>query len=588
MLRQYRWQWLAFISALVLFTAVAFSRVSDTHQPTLATPADGLPQPTALTFVTDSSPAPSPTLALQAAAEPPPHFVTDELPSFREALVGTVQRINPLYAALNPVDADLSALIFEGLVRINEFGEPVPHLAESWVISRDALEYVFTLRTDVRWQDGTPFSARDVAYTMGLLSDAAFDGLPEIGAFWRTVETTALSDRIVRFRLTQPLAPFLTALTIGLLPEHALRGTTAEDLARHPFMLTPIGTGPYQLEAVRADEGLRITEVSLQRSSLYRPRYVGQPLPQIERISFKLYPTDDEAFAALQRGDVDAFLVHRTQRAAALALPNVNIYTTFAPTVGVLVYNWNEPEGTRFFTELRARLALMRGLDRVGPVEAALSGQAVVADSPFLPNSWAYTANIRYPEVNPSEALALLSGANIITPDTTTEESNRLHSLRLIVLEDPALLNLANQIAVQWSQLRLAVTVEALTADVYNRRLAEADFEAAIVELPQGADPDPFAYWHAGQSPDGKNWGGVNDDRLSDLIERARRDPNGINRAVLYRQFQELFMDRAIAIPLYYPLFSYAVHSRVDGVQLGFISTPSDRFRSIGLWTLTN
>ncbi|MFQ3568764.1 MAG: ABC transporter substrate-binding protein, partial [Aggregatilineales bacterium] len=233
-----------------------------------------------------------------------------------------------------------------------------------------------------------------------------------------------------------------------------------------------------------------------------------------------------------------------------------------------------------------ARLALLRGLNRVGPVEAALSGQAVIADSPIMPNSWAYFAGLRYPEVNPGDALNLLEGANITTPSIEAETGN-LHQIRLIVRDQPALVDLANQIAIQWSQLRLEVRVEPLSADDFAQRLADANFEAAIVELPLGADPDPFAYWHAGQAPDGKNWGGVNDDRLSELLERARRDPNGINRAILYRQFQEMFLERAIAIPLYHPLFSYAVRDRVQGVQLGFISTPVDRFRSIGLWTLS-
>jgi peptide/nickel transport system substrate-binding protein len=582
-MQQYRWQWLAFIGAVLIFVLALMSRmtppdVAPTPQPTEAVAAS--PQPGAATQPTSGpTQAPVPNTNTVAAS-------SDEIPTFREALVGSVQRINPLYAALNPVDADISALIFEGLVRINEFGEPVPHLAESWVISRDALEYVFTLRTDVRWQDGIPFTSKDVVYTMSLLSDPDFDGLSEMGAFWRTVETTALNERTVRFRLTQPLAPFLTTLTIGLLPEHALSGTTAADLASHPFMLTPIGTGPYQLEAVRADDSLRITQVDLRRSPLYRARYSGQALPQIERISFIIHQTTSQALADLQAGRVDAYLAQPADRSALLTMSGVNVYTTLSPTVGVLLYNWAEPEGTRFFTELRARLALLRGLNRVGPVEAALSGQAVIADSPIMPNSWAYFAGLRYPEVNPGDALNLLEGANITTPSIEAETGN-LHQIRLIVRDQPALIDLANQIAIQWSQLRLEVRVEPLNADEFAQRLADANFEAAIVELPLGADPDPFAYWHVGQAPDGKNWGSVNDDRLSELLERARRDPNGINRAVLYRQFQEIFLERAIAIPLYHPLFSYAVRDRVQGVQLGFISTPVDRFRSIGLWTLS-
>lgn len=496
-MQQYRWQWLAFLGAVLIFVLALFSRM--TTSSTLPTPPptelvespappDVTPQPTSET-----------TSSVTLATEPmsPP---IDEIPTFREALVGNVQRINPLYAALNPVDADISALIFEGLVRINEFGEPAPNLAESWVISRDALEYVFTLRTDVRWQDGIPFSAKDVVYTMSLLSDPDFDGLSEMGAFWRTVETTALNERTVRFRLTQPLAPFLTTLTVGILPEHALSGTTAADLASHPFMLTPIGTGPYQLEAIRADDNLRITQVDLRRSPVYRARFSGQALPQIERISFILHHTPSEAIADLQAGRVDAYLAQPIDRPTLLNMPSVNVYTTLSPAVGVLIYNWNEPEGTRFFTELRARLALLRGLNRVGPVEASLSGRAVIANSPIMPNSWAYFAGLRYPEVNPSDALNLLEGANISTPSLEAEAGS-LHQIRLIVQDDPALIDLANQIAIQWAQLRLDVRVQPLTADEFAEHLAAADFEAAIVELPQGADPDPFAYWHAGQSP---------------------------------------------------------------------------------------
>jgi peptide/nickel transport system substrate-binding protein len=579
-MQQYRWQWLAFAGAVALFVVALVSRFTSSSTPSTPSSAPALDAPLA-----DTQPPAARDLPTQAPISEAEAVSADDLPTFREALVGTVQRINPLYAALNPVDADISALIFEGLVRINEFGEPVPHLAESWVVSRDALEYVFTLRTDVRWQDGVPFSARDVVYTMSLLSDPEFDGLSEIGAFWRTVETTALNERIVRFKLTQPLAPFLTTLTIGILPEHALRGTTAEDIASHPFMLTPIGTGPYQLEAIRTDDALNITQVDLRRSVLYRARYPGQRLPQIERLSFILYPSSEAALNALRERHVDAYSVSPSERNKALALPNVNVYTTLSPALGVLIYNWNEPEGTRFFTELRARLALMRGLNRVGPVETALGGQAVLADSPIMPHSWAYFPDLRYPDVNPGDALSLLEGANIATPSLEADEE-AIHRIRLIVRDEPAAVNLANQIAIQWAQLRLDVSVQALAPDEFNQRLADADFEAAIVELPLGADPDPFAYWHAGQSPDGKNWGGVSDDRISELLERARRDPNGINRALLYRQFQELFIERAIAIPLYHPLFSYAVSDRVEGVQLGFIGTPTDRFRSIGMWTL--
>lgn len=589
MLRQYRWQLIALVGAAVLLIMALVSRANTQQIPVAVVATADVP-------VLDLSP----TATLPILATPETVTLTsvaavvqqDSVPTFREAVVGQIQRINPLYADLNSVDADIVSLIFEGLIRINAYGEPVPALASKWVISRDGLEYVLTLRDDILWQDGTPFSADDVIYTMSLLSDPDFDGLSDLGRFWRTVETTRLASNLVRFRLTQPLASFLTTLTVGILPEHALRGTLAAELATHPINLTPIGTGPYQLEALRVDASGAIIEADLRVSPVFRQRPEGQTGYALDRLSFRMFPDAASALNALNTGAVDGYEAARTQREQLLAMPSANVYTTIAPSVGMLIFNWDEGDTTRFFTELRARVALQRGLNRSAPVEAQMINQAVLTDSPILPDSWAYAANLPYPATDPTEALNLLLSANIRTNtinDEATEEAlqvSEIYAFEMIVPDDPALVALANEVAAQWSQLRLRVTVTPLAPAEYAVRLTDGRFQAAIVELPQGADPDPFPYWHVGQSPDGRNWGGAADDRMSELLERARRDANGLNRILLYRQFQELFIERAIAIPLYYPLFSYAVNTRVEGVQVGFIATPADRFRNIAEWTL--
>ncbi len=592
---QYRWQILAFISALVVFLGILGARLSSpapSPAPAASATPPSITQDTTSPTPTTDAPAVLPTpqpvlLAVPAAA--------DAVPTFREALIGTVQRLNPLYADLNPADADITSLIFEGLVRINEYGEPAPGLAANWVVSGDGLEYVFTLRSDVLWHDGQPLSAADVVYTMSILSDPAFDGLPELGLFWRTIEVEALSPTIVRFRLTQPLASFLSALTVGLLPEHALRGTTAADLASHPFSLSPIGTGPYQLEALRSANGETITQVDLRAAPNYAQRPEASGRYSIQRMSFVLFNDLESVVDALNAGTVDGYAARsRAERLAIIAASGVNAHTTVAPAVGLLLYNWQEPEGVRFFNDLRARTALMRAVNRTAPVEAHLIDQAIVATSPMLPNSWAFDDQLVPPAANPSEAQQLLLNANIDTPALNAEGVEdpqavaEIYAFSILVPQDAALERIAQEIAAQWAQLRLNVQVEAVPRDVYQQRLEDGDFTTAIVELTLSADPDPFAYFHVGQHPDGRNYGGMADDRLSELLERARRDNNGINRIQLYREFQRLFVDRAVAIPLYYPLFTYVVRTRVEGVQLGFISTPADRFRNLGDWSLAS
>ncbi|MEM6528434.1 MAG: ABC transporter substrate-binding protein, partial [Chloroflexota bacterium] len=226
MLRGFRWQFVAFVFALILFIAAVVTRSNP--QPA--------PQPTAIaaentpTTAAQNTPLPTKTPIAAVEATQLPASTVDSVPTYREALIGEVRRLNPLLRGLNPAEDDITSLIFEGLVRTNQYGEPEPALATDWIVAGNYIEYVFNLRRDVLWHDGTPFTSRDVAFTMELLRDPNFPGDPEVGAFWQTVETQVLDDYTIRFRLTQPLGSFLDALRVGILPEHALRGISAEML----------------------------------------------------------------------------------------------------------------------------------------------------------------------------------------------------------------------------------------------------------------------------------------------------------------------------------------------------------------------
>jgi peptide/nickel transport system substrate-binding protein len=134
--------------------------------------------------------------------------------------------------------------------------------------------------------------------------------------------------------------------------------------------------------------------------------------------------------------------------------------------------------------------------------------------------------------------------------------------------------------------LGLGVTVEAVDAVTLRQRLEAGDFDAAMVEFgfEPNADPDPYVFWHQGQVGLGQNYGGMNDRRISEALEGARRDATGLHRVEYYRRFQALFAERVPALVLYYPLYTYAVDSRLQGLQLGFLSNPSDRFRSLQDW----
>ncbi|MDX1991539.1 MAG: ABC transporter substrate-binding protein [bacterium] len=606
MLRGFRWQFFAFIVAVVVFIAALLSRPSPQPAPPAATPqpTEVVQQVTDNSVIPTNAPEPTPADTTNANPQSPAQAATDNIPTYREALIGSVQRLNPLLAGLNPVDRDIISLIFEGLMRSNEYGEPQPALARSQpVISSDGLEYVLELRNDVLWQDGTPFTADDVVFTVSMLSAADFPGPEEVGRFWRTVEVEKISDTLVRFRLAQPLASFPEALQVGILPYHALQGTTAAQLASHPFNLTPVGTGPYQLEAMRGAGG-QIQEISLRVAPVYRQRPEGQSGYAVERVMFRLYPNFEAVQQALTANEVDAYAVReRSERLPLLALPaRFNTFTKIEPTVGFLIFNWAN-DTVAAFRDLQVRQALEIGLQRESIIERHLANQALPANSPLLEGSWAFNPNLTWPPYNPGEARNLLGRSDLeaveVTPEATPESTAEATGastgtpalLRFSILtpDEPSLVSVAQEIASQWAQLSVTVQVDAVDLNTYRTRLEAGDFQTALVELSKlgSADPDVYNFWHQGQYPDGDNYGGANDRTVSELLERGRREMNGTSRVTIYQQFQQQFVNRAVALPLYYPLYTFVVSQRISGVQLGFIASPPDRFRTIRDWVVS-
>lgn len=518
-----------------------------------------------------------------------------------EALVGQINKLNPLFASNNPVDRDITSLIYEGLTTINQYGEIVPDLAEGWVTSPDGVEYIFRLRQDVLWQDGLPFTAADVAYTLRTIRSADFPGDASLSAFWRTVEIVVLNDYTIRFRLVQPLASFPERLRQGIVPAHALEGASVATLDQHPFNLAPIGTGPYQIESLFSKNG-QIAGVSLRVSPNYRLRPEGVDGYALDRIVFRTYPTLEDAIAAYEVGEVNSLGEVPAARLDDIrAYTGLALQTSEAPGVGVVIYNWQRDE-VGFMRDPRFHLAMARGTDRAGAVQRSLGGRAIPTDSPILTNSWAFNPNARYPEYDLAEAQRLLGNVSFEpiqptpeplagpTPEASPTPPPSVpirRDFKIMVLDEPSIAGVAFEIMNQWIALGFGVELDIVDYDTLLERLRVGDFDAALVELsyePE-ADPDSFIFWHGSQYPDGQNFGGMNDGFINNVLSAARQDPNPMHRKQYFDQFQEVFTTRAPALVLYHPIFVYAPDARLKGVQLDFISTPSDRFRTIKDWT---
>jgi len=493
---------------------------------------------------------------------------------YTEGVVGQARRINPLFWQTD-AEHDLVSLIFSGLTRIDEHGNVIADLAERWTVMDDGLTYVFVLREDARWHDGTPVTSDDVIFTVQLLQDPEYNGQPALAEFWRTVTVDRLDRRTVRFSLSEPLAAFLEYAGLPLLPAHRLKGVAVGDLAQHPFNRQPVGSGPFRLVELDADH------VLLEAYD----GYYG-PQPYLRQIEFRFYPNPQRLLIAYRDGQIQGIGQVPPDALEAVAnAPDLTLYSAEQARCVAIFLNLDRS----LFRDRRVRRALLLGLNRQALIDEVLQGQGVVADSPIPPGSWAYDPRVAHVSYNPERARALLEKAGWIDRDGDGVREKEAQSLRfeLVTNSDPTRQALARAVADQWAELGVRVGVRVVSiAELRERVLEPREFDAVLFGWdPAMADPDPYPLWHSSQIEGGQNIAGFRNPEVDDLLARGRRTPNWEERRRLYREFQQRFAEEVPALLLYRPVYHYAVATNIWNVQVPrTILQPSDRFTTLYRW----
>jgi peptide/nickel transport system substrate-binding protein len=503
---------------------------------------------------------------------------------YTEALVGSLGRLNPVLDAYNSADQDINSLIFSSLIRHDSRGLPYGDLAETWGISQDGKSYSFAIRPNAFFHDGTPVTSQDVLYTIELMRSPDVPVPDDLREFWNQVDVQIIDDKTIQFRLPEAFSPFLDYLTFGVLPAHRLEGIAPGQLVDAPFNLSPIGSGPFRMESIDAQDG-SVLGVTLRSF----PEYYGD-VPFLEKVIFRYYPDDAAALDAYQRGEaLGVSRITQNTLAQALRLPELSLYTSRLPRLSLVYLNLDDP-ALPFFQDGSVRRALLMGLNRRWIADRLLGGQAIIAHGPIFPDSWAYYDGIERLEYDPDAAVALLKRAGYSVPaeggNVRSKDGVPL-SFELVYPEGELYTAIAQRIQQDWARLGVEVRPVPLPYDqVIGDYLEPRSYQAALVDLnfTGSPDPDPYPFWHQSQITDGQNYSQWNDRQVSEYLEQARVIDNFDERLKRYRNFQVRFAAEMPALPLFYPVISTGVDQKVQGVSIGPLYDFSDRFDSIARW----
>jgi peptide/nickel transport system substrate-binding protein len=542
---------IAILSALIVVLGLALA---------IPTTAPGAP-------VGAVSPGPSGSVA----AGPPPIY--------REGVVGSPSSINPL-TARTQADRDLSRLIFSGLVARGSGATYVPDLAASWTVDPTGRTWTFMLRPNARWQDGQPVTADDVVFTVGLLKDPAYRG--PLANSWREVSVAKIDPLTVQFTLETPLAGFLEDALIGLLPEHLLAGTPVTELANGSFSSQPLGSGPFRL--VHWDS----TSADLV------PAGTAATAPALPGIELEFFADPGALADAYRAGSLDAAAGLAPADAVALAgLPGSRLLTY--PTTTFTSVALNLRPGHPELAPPAVRRALLQALDRPAMIANILAGSGSQADSPVPPSSWAFDPAASAPLAsNPIAAAKALTAAGWkkgvsgwLAPKAKTPFTFDL--LSPDQASNPIAWATAELVTSQWRSFGLKVSQVGLAPTDLVSRLGAGTFEAALVDVSIGIDPDLYPLFASSQAiTGGPNLTGIQDATLDALLIGARSPGTDAARRTAYAKLQAALVANPPMLPLFFQDDLVVVDSRVQGPTVRSLGDLSDRYWDVLTWRLAD
>ncbi len=506
-----------------------------------------------------------------------------------EGEIGPARFINPVLTLSQP-DQDISQLVYSGLTRALPSGI-VPDLAESYTISEDGTTYTFTLRSDATFHDGKPVVADDVLFTIAAAQNPATKSPRR--ADWEGVQVSSPDAHTVVFKLAHAYAPFLENTTLGILPKHIWENVSAEEFPFNPANTHPIGSGPYRIESVSTDSTGSATRYEL---TPFKNFVLGKGY--LQQITFMFYPNQETMLKAFDAHQIDSVAGVTPSDLAGLKRTDFDYVHVALPRVFGVFFNQSH---SAVLADSSVRAALEAALDKQHIVNTVLEGYGATLDGPIPPGVIGKTVPAIPVSYQKREGLVtaaassttentramLTSGGWTFDTAAGVWKKKKLElSFTIATADEPELVATVNTLAEAWRAAGIKVTVQVYSLSELNTSIIRPrQYDAILFGEVVGRTADLFAFWHSSQRNDpGLNLALYTNLKVDSLLSQARASSDPAQREKLYAQFVSAVAKDTPALFLYAPEFIYVVPQSMHGVELGALTTPSERFLNVYQW----
>ena len=485
---------------------------------------------------------------------------------------GSPDTLNPGTAVLTEAYT-IFALVYDAMYTYNLDGTYSLGLAESVDRSADGLTYTYKIRSGIKFHDGQPLTARDVAFTYNL--NKAHAEYPYMNPYTASMESiTAPDDTTVVIRLNAVIPNIESQLVFQyVLPAHVWQAHAAGAAAVEFENETLIGSGPFKLLEYKQGEFVRL---GANKQHFSRP-------PKVDEVIFQTIGNPDALVQAVSTGQVD--MITELPNAAAEKLgkaPNVKVVSAapFAPAVSDIIFNQatsascpskSACTGNVALQDRQVRVALAHATNKQQLIDVLLLGKGTPGLT-LIPNGlgmW-FNNSLQDYEYNPAKANKILDDAGYVYNG----------EIRCAVLDCPygsPIMNfrmywpsdsvdaprMAELLAGMWKEIGVGVQPQAIDPDALTALCCPA-FDFDIMLWGWGSDPDPNLLLNVMRTESiatGSSETGYSNARYDALYEQQSVELDLKKRQALVWEMQRLVHEDAVYIIPYYEMQVQAVRT---------------------------
>ncbi|ERM15783.1 nickel ABC transporter substrate-binding protein [Brevibacillus laterosporus] len=458
------------------------------------------------------------------------------------------------------------AMVYESLVYYGEGGELKPWLAQSWDVSKDGKEYVFHLRKDVTFSDGSPFNATIVKKNFDtVLANAPQHEWMEL--INQIKSTEVVDDFTFKLILNKPYYPTLQELTY-IRPLRFV-GEAAFPDSQNTFkdgLKSPIGTGPWVLSEYKKNETAVFTR---------NEKYWGEK-PKVDKVIVKVIPDGESRVLAFEKKDIDLIFGNGViSQDSFRFLKESGKYETklSEPTATrALLFNTNREA----LKERNLRLAIQHAFDKQAVIDHIFYGTERKADTLFAPTIPYTKIDVKPYEHDEEKAKQLLdeAGWKLVNGKPFREKAGKPLQLELMFISSDNIQKaIAEYTQGEFRKLGIDMKLTSKEEEDFWATANEGSFDL-LFTASWGVPFDPHSYLSAittpseGGSPDYKALSGLPGKKeLDKKIKEVLVSTDEAHRKMLYTDILTTLHEQAAYLPISYQSNIAVYHKNLSGVD---------------------